>query len=213
MRKWQSSKNDPGKNCAQCGNWFKKRNPARTQESKFCGYSCSAKSKAHFVIPMMNTAEANLKKSQKLEKHPKWISSRKTKSRPRPESQAFKRAVLERDGNKCTWCGSTDKLVADHIKPYALYEELRFDPKNGRTLCEPCHRKTDTYGRKTKMPFRSKSQARKIAQLEKEGKVKKGTTQKWASETSSKLPERVTPNRRPTTIKQIEEIRVKKYGK
>jgi 5-methylcytosine-specific restriction endonuclease McrA len=37
-------------------------------------------------------------------------------------------------------------LQADHIKPFAHHPELRFDVNNGRTLCVPCHRKTDTYG-------------------------------------------------------------------
>jgi hypothetical protein len=48
------------------------------------------------------------------------------------------------------WCGKTkEKLEADHIKPFALFPELRFDISNGRTLCLPCHKLTDNYaGRK-----------------------------------------------------------------
>lgn len=50
---------------------------------------------------------------------------------------------------KCVICGKGGKLQSDHIKPFALYPELRFDVNNGRTLCISCHIKTDTYGGKT----------------------------------------------------------------
>ncbi len=62
------------------------------------------------------------------------------------------------------------------------------------------------------MPFKSKAQERKIAQLEAQGKVKPGTTKQWASETKGPLPEKV-PGKQPKTIQEIKDIRVKKYGK
>ena len=60
----------------------------------------------------------------------------------------WRKSVLERDNYTCIWCGSKKKLNADHIKPYSLYPELRYELSNGRTLCEECHKKTDTYGKK-----------------------------------------------------------------
>lgn len=68
--------------------------------------------------------------------------------------RSWKRAVFERDNYACVWCkvknedGKTIKLNADHIKPFAIYPELRFAIDNGRTLCVPCHKTTDTYGHK-----------------------------------------------------------------
>lgn len=58
------------------------------------------------------------------------------------ETTAWRRAVFARDNYACTRCGATGKLSADHIKPWALYPELRWDIGNGRTLCWPCHKET-----------------------------------------------------------------------
>lgn len=52
----------------------------------------------------------------------------------------WRKAVIERD-KCCVKCGSKEKLVAHHIKPFAQYPELRLDVDNGVTLCELCHRR------------------------------------------------------------------------
>lgn len=62
--------------------------------------------------------------------------------------KTWRRAVFERDDYTCQHCGQRGNgtLEADHIKPWALFKELRYDVNNGRTLCKSCHRKTPTYG-------------------------------------------------------------------
>ena len=48
------------------------------------------------------------------------------------------------------------------------------------------------------MPFKSKAQRRKFAQLLVEGKIKPETYEEWNRETGrAKLPERVTPKSKP----------------
>ena len=48
------------------------------------------------------------------------------------------------------------------------------------------------------MPFKSKAQRRKFAQLLVEGKIKPKTYEEWNRETGGKvLPERVRPKKRP----------------
>lgn len=63
-------------------------------------------------------------------------------------------AVFKRDNWTCQECGARSGngkkviLNADHIKPFYKHIELRFKLTNGRTLCRPCHLKTDTFGTK-----------------------------------------------------------------
>ena len=62
------------------------------------------------------------------------------------EYRDWRVAVFKRDDYTCQECGSRGvTLHADHIKPFAYFPELRLVIENGRTLCVPCHQKTDTY--------------------------------------------------------------------
>lgn len=51
----------------------------------------------------------------------------------------WREIVLKRD-KKCVKCGSTEKLQAHHIKPFALFPLERYEITNGITLCERCHK-------------------------------------------------------------------------
>ncbi len=86
--------------------------------------------------------------------HHSWkggITPINLKIRRSMEYRLWRTAVFERDNYTCVWCGERGgRLNADHIKPFALFPELRFAIDNGRTLCEDCHKTTDTYGRKTR---------------------------------------------------------------
>jgi len=64
------------------------------------------------------------------------------------EYKLWRTAVFERDNYQCIWGGKehSNRLEADHIKPFALFPELRFAIDNGRTLCKDCHKLTDSYG-------------------------------------------------------------------
>ncbi len=48
-------------------------------------------------------------------------------------------AVKERDGQRCTKCGSHEHLHAHHVIPRQERPDLEFDLSNGLTLCRSCH--------------------------------------------------------------------------
>ena len=83
------------------------------------------------------------------ENNPRWVGDRRKLKRPMTsyEGNLWRTAVYERDNYTCQICGEHGgKLNADHIKPYSLYSELKWELDNGRTLCISCHKQTPTYG-------------------------------------------------------------------
>lgn len=63
------------------------------------------------------------------------------------EARNWRAAVFKRDDYTCQKCEKRGggELHADHIKPFSVYPDLRFELSNGRTLCKECHR---VYGAK-----------------------------------------------------------------
>ncbi len=80
------------------------------------------------------------------------LKGRKIYKRPQHagiEYREWRQAVFKRDDYTCQICKQKGgQLNADHIKRFSDYPELRLNLDNGRTLCVPCHKKTDTYGRR-----------------------------------------------------------------
>lgn len=92
--------------------------------------------------------------------NPNWrggISVESHLVRTSTEYVAWRQKVLARDNWTCVVChahsgerGSVN-LHVHHVKPFALYPDLRFAVSNGQTLCDSCHRKTETYGGRTRL--------------------------------------------------------------
>lgn len=98
------------------------------------------------------------------EKHWNWqggITKLNWQIRESLEYKIWQRKVFERDDFTCQMCGKRGggTLHADHIESFneilkkyhiktlnqALPCKKLWDIKNGRTLCKPCHKTTDSY--------------------------------------------------------------------
>ncbi len=166
--------------CKKCSKEFNVQ-PYR-KDAKFCSIACSRKgadrskgykkwseeSRKKVSLQrkgMKHSIETRLKMSKIHKNKPTWnskggVTPINESIRKSVQYKLWREAVFKRDNWICVWCGLRSKvgqkvtLNADHIKPFALFPELRFAIDNGRTLCEPCHRTTDTYGPKARLLYK-----------------------------------------------------------
>lgn len=95
--------------------------------------------------------------------HPAYYIAPRTKiyridPRASRKYRTFCAKIHKRDKYTCQLCGDHNykgrggsiKLEVDHIVPISVDVTGLYDESNVRTLCNPCHRKTETYGGRMK---------------------------------------------------------------
>lgn len=149
--------------CAKCGDKYtlnKRYSKAQIARSKFCSRKCQYKGKA------TRGGGWNKGKRTPWKKDKDKVTPLQEQIRDLFEYREWRSKIFNRDGFTCVLCDEKGgKLNADHypksfrqifykfnIKtlPEALKCKDFWRIKNGRTLCENCHRKTDNFGHKAK---------------------------------------------------------------
>jgi len=131
---------------------YKQRNKKQWETKRKNGTDTSWLKGKKLPYPIWNKGLKNpaLSNRQRGENNPNWkggVSSENEKFRKTTVYKNWRIAVFERDDYTCQACGNRGgKLHADHELPFAEFPDLRLEILNGRTLCVPCHIKTDSYG-------------------------------------------------------------------
>jgi len=83
--------------------------------------------------------ERELRRRRRLERAHAVLGTHALPERPRrdPIPREVRRAVFERDGGRCTECGSSFELQYDHVIPLALGGASTVE--NLQILCAPCN--------------------------------------------------------------------------
>jgi 5-methylcytosine-specific restriction endonuclease McrA len=115
---------------------------------------------------------ANRAKDFKGAKNPNWkddATSRNGRGRLSSAYVKWKRSVLDRDNHTCVYCGSKDRVQADHQEPWALFPESRFEVNNGQALCLSCHTRKTIHQRMHKAKKRDINEIEIVMAIREEG--------------------------------------------
>lgn len=164
--------------CINCNSVFQSDKGCVSRTPKYCSRKCAAQFNLQNKDTIKKMSDAKIGKTAwnkgvkmwENKEHPRgtlglkfpersgekshlWkggTSTENDKIRKSAEYKKWRNDVFKRDDYTCQICNQKDKkLHADHIKPFSHFKELRLDINNGRTLCENCHFKTDSYGSKS----------------------------------------------------------------
>lgn len=150
------------KECKKCGKLYnlnKRYSSFQAARSKFCSRGCQ-------YVGKRPTGGHNKGKKHPIKRPEDLVTPLQLQIRKSFENRQWRSDIFTRDNWTCVLCGQIGfKLVADHYpmsfrdifykyRIKCLQEAVGcakfWDINNGRTLCKPCHLKTDNYGSKAK---------------------------------------------------------------
>ena len=131
-------------NCKQCGAQFwRKPSVIASGDGKFCKREC-------YFAYQIGVSKGVGKQGLNGSKNPNWkggITPINKAIRDSRQAREWRLSVFRRDDWTCQHCWNRSRknnyirIEAHHVKPFAVFPELRFEITNGLTLCKQCHNK------------------------------------------------------------------------
>jgi len=154
------------KKCYYCGKRFEiYPSKEKFNQGKFCSVFCRAQSpelkrqisellkgKPSYWKGKKHSMESRVKISKAIrgKKHWNWkggIESQYKRIRKGVDFKIWREKVFKQDNYVCWICEEKGKkLHPHHLKKFSNYPKLRFDVKNGLSLCEFCHKTYTKFG-------------------------------------------------------------------
>lgn len=129
--------------CQHCTKEFwRKPSAIKKGQCRLCSRAC------YFAWQVGRKKSMAARKPLKAEANPNWkggVTPANKAARGAADYKAWRASVFERDNWTCQRCGERSRkgchvvIHAHHIKPFAVFPELRLEVDNGLTLCKKCH--------------------------------------------------------------------------
>lgn len=135
-----------------CGETLKKYDTRGRMKRYIDGHALRGKKRIFSEEWKNKIREANRRNKKKGKDHWNWkggITPANNALRNTVEYKTWRMNVFRHDHFTCVQCGYRSKkggdIHADHIQPFSTCPILRHELSNGRTLCVPCHKKTESW--------------------------------------------------------------------
>lgn len=135
----------------ECSNCKKKYSlpPSHKKDQNFCSKKCWYLYKKTLITPLETRRKQSESHLLRREKSNFWkggITKISQAIRNSFNMTIWRESVFKRDDWTCQECEKRGGILnAHHILSFAKFIDYRFDINNGTTLCQDCHKKTDTY--------------------------------------------------------------------